>query len=146
VHCYRPRAVVEQKGSRICAVVICTVVDLRLAHDLERARAFDARVATERLDWSLASARTPDGGPFDVVVGADILYDRDNAHNIARLLPQLLSAEDARCLIADQTQWPWRAEFEAVCAKGGLAVAQVPLPGAEDVLLLSIQKATTGED
>lgn len=106
----------------------------------------DARVATERLDWSLASVRTPDGGPFDVVVGADILYDRDNAHNIARLLPQLLSAEDARCFIADQTQWPWRAEFEAVCAKGGLAVAQVPLPGAEDVQLLSIQKATTGED
>lgn len=105
----------------------------------------DGKVATTRLDWSLAAVPKPEGGPFDVIVGADILYDRSNAVNIARLLPQLLATVDARCMIADQTQWPWRAEFEAVCAKGGLAVAQIPLPGAEDVQLLSIQRAMPTE-
>ena len=102
----------------------------------------DARVATSQMDWSLESVPTPEGGPFDLVVGADILYDQQNAHNIARLLPQLLTSDGARALIADQTQWPWRADFEAICAKGGLGVIDMPLPGAEAVRLLSIQRLT----
>jgi basic membrane lipoprotein Med (substrate-binding protein (PBP1-ABC) superfamily) len=40
--------------------------------------------------------------------GADVLYAESNANSIARLLPHLLST-GGRCMIADQTQWPWRA-------------------------------------
>ena len=47
----------------------------------------------------------------------------------------------ARCMIADQTQWPWRADFEAACAEGGLVVEDVPLPAPEDVRLLSVMRA-----
>ena len=75
------------------------------------------------------------------MLGADVLYDRDNAKNIAKLLPAMLVGADQKCLIADQTQWPWREEFRAACAEGGLEVSEMPLPGPEDVKLLSITRA-----
>ena len=96
-------------------------------------------VTTARLDWSVGDL--PAGGafddPFDVVLGADVLYAEHNALSIARLLPKLLN-EGGRCLIADQTQWPWRADFKVACAEGGLVVEEMKLPAPEDVRLLTI--------
>ena len=107
-------------------------------------------VRVRRLDWSDAAAATRDlfsrddedsAEKFELVLGADVLYDRANAVHIAALLPSLLAEEDARALIADQTQWPWREVFEAECAAVGLSVDQQPLPGPENVVLLSVTRA-----
>jgi hypothetical protein len=43
--------------------------------------------------------------------------------------------------IADLEQRPWRELFESACASGGLAMAQMPMPGSEDVLLISVSRA-----
>ena len=75
---------------------------------------------------------------------ADVLYDKDNARHIARLLPRLL-AEGGRCLISDQAQWPWRADFSVACAAVGLVVDDATLPAPEDVRLLSITRAEDQE-
>ena len=58
------------------------------------------RVTTAQFDWS-AEEGVPEGAPFELVLGADVLYDKDNARHIARLLPRLL-ADGGRCLISDQ--------------------------------------------
>ena len=96
------------------------------------------RVTTERLDWSAAEG-VPEGAPFDLVLAADVLYDKENALHIAKLLPRLL-ADGARCMISDQTQWPWRADFAVACAEEGLVVDDAKLPAPEDVRLLSITR------
>ena len=99
------------------------------------------RVSTAPLDWSPANVALPPGAPFDVVLGADVLYDQQNALNIARLLPKLLrEGEGAKALIADQKQWPWRELFEGACAKVGLSVAQTPIPGPDEILLLVVSR------
>ena len=97
----------------------------------------ERKLRTQRFDWTAHEA--PPGGPYSLVLGADVLYDRDNAKNIAKLLPAMLVGADQKCLIADQTQWPWREEFRAACAEGGLEVSEMPLPGPEDVKLLAYQ-------
>ena len=84
--------------------------------------------------------RTECGRPFDIILGADILYDHDNARNIAKLLPLMLLEVDQKCILADQTQWPWRDEFRQVCAQGGLEVSEMALPGPQDIRLLSITR------
>ena len=100
------------------------------------------RVAAAQLDWTSPAAATAlPGGPFSLVLGADVLYDQQNALNIARLLPTLLTRPGDRCMIADQTQWPWREMFEQACGKGGLTVESMPIPGPEEVLLLSVERA-----
>lgn len=101
------------------------------------------RVTTAQLDWS-AEEGVPEGAPFELVLGADVLYDKDNARHIARLLPRLL-ADGGRCLISDQTQWPWRADFSVACAAVGLVVDDATLPAPEDVRLLSITRAEDQE-
>ena len=44
-------------------------------------------VTTARLDWSAEGA--PEGAPFELVLAAEVLYDKDNARHIAKLLPRL---------------------------------------------------------
>jgi len=95
-------------------------------------------VTAARLDWSKSDL--PEGAPFDVVLAADVLYAETNAMHIAKLLPELLSPS-GRCFIADQAQWPWRADFQAACAQGGLLVEDMKLPGPEDVRLLTVGRA-----
>ena len=52
-----------------------------------------------------------------------------------------LSSSEAR-----RPKWPWRADFKAVCAKGGLAVEEMRLPAPEDVRLLTIMRASDVEE
>ena len=44
-------------------------------------------VTTARLDWSAEGV--PEGAPFELVLAAEVLYDKDNARHIAKLLPRL---------------------------------------------------------
>ena len=103
-------------------------------------------VSTARLDWTadtsavdgvdaLLAGADPDG--FELVLGADVLYAEQNARHIATLLPRLLTPS-GRCMIADQTQWPWRADFHEACARSGLVVEEIKLPAPEDIRLLTI--------
>ena len=107
----------------------------------------EQKVSTARLDWSTGAeaAETLPGGPFDLVLAADVLYAEENALNIARLLPELLQEEGSKCLIADQKQWPWREMFTKALAEGGLEVAEMDIPGPEEVLLLSVARASGPE-
>ena len=107
----------------------------------------EQKVSTARLDWSTGAeaAKTLPGGPFDLVLAADVLYAEENALNIARLLPELLQEEGSKCLIADQKQWPWREMFTKALAEGGLEVAEMDIPGPEEVLLLSVARASGPE-
>ena len=128
------------------ASVVLTDYDedvLALSREAASANGVSNIVSAARLDWT-KSDELPAGGPFDVVLAADVLYAESNANSIARLLPHLLS-NGGRCMIADQTQWPWRADFKAVCAKGGLAVEEMRLPAPEDVWLLTIMRASDVE-
>ena len=129
------------------ASVVLTDYDedvLALSREAASANGVSNIVSAARLDWT-KSDELPAGGPFDVVLAADVLYAESNANSIARLLPHLLST-GGRCMIADQTQWPWRADFKAVCAKGGLAVEEMRLPAPEDVRLLTIMRASDVEE
>ena len=99
-------------------------------------------ITTTQLDWSAEGV--PEGAPFELVLAADVLYDKDNARHIAKLLPRLL-ADGGRCMIADQTQWPWRPDFTVACAAEGLVVDDAKLPAPEDVRLLSITRADDQE-
>jgi predicted nicotinamide N-methyase len=64
-------------------------------------------------DWSEDGDALVERGPFDLVLGADILYTPVNAHSLVRLLPRLLA--------------PWG---EARLADPGRANARVFLAGA----------------
>jgi predicted nicotinamide N-methyase len=72
------------------------------AEALEFARANAVRNSIEPpptmlLDWR---DPPPDVGRFELLVAADVLYERRNAEALSRLIP-LLAASDARALVAD---------------------------------------------
>ena len=108
-------------------------------------------LAPGQKEQCLAPADRPSAAPAAAAAAAEDaeeaaaegveLTEADIAKNIAKLLPAMLVGADQKCLIADQTQWPWREEFRAACAEGGLEVSEMPLPGPEDVKLLSITRA-----
>lgn len=70
--------------------------------------------------------------PFDVVVGADVLYRRDNAAEMARVLPRLVAPE-GRAVLVDPDRsgaaelWPmlrrrWRRSISAGPGEDGVRV------------------------
>jgi predicted nicotinamide N-methyase len=72
------------------------------ALDFVRANAADAgvNVATMVVDWSDPPAALTDDAPYDLVVGADLLYEERNGRALAALLPRLLPP-GGEALIAD---------------------------------------------
>jgi len=158
------------------AVVLSDRDDAVLGHARAAAAAngVDAVVSTASLDWAAISddelrAALGDGfAAFDVVVGADILYDESAARMLAALLARLLpshthahahDADDAeasayadadadagpsrrlqRCILADPPQRECRAAFGAACAAHGLVVED-PLPGPEGARMLTVGRA-----
>jgi predicted nicotinamide N-methyase len=92
---------------------------------------------TALLDWF--SPRIPDGlPPFDVVLAADVLYERRNAPALADLVPRLLSPE-GEALFADPRRPPAPPFFEAMEARGFGASAEsvvVEQGGTEVTVLL----------
>jgi predicted nicotinamide N-methyase len=82
---------------------------------LENARANDVAVTGGLLDW-----RAPEGGPYDLSLGADLLYERRNLEPIAALLDRLL-APGGRALLTDPRRTPAR-DFPLVLGERGLRV------------------------
>ena len=161
------------------AVVLSDRDDAVLGHARAAAAAngADAVVSTASLDWAAISddelrAALGDGfAAFDVVVGADILYDEAAARMLAALLARLLpshahaddaDADDAeanaeanadadadagpsrrpqRCILADPPQRECRAAFGEACAAHGLVVEDHPLPGPEGARMLTVGRA-----
>ena len=101
-------------------------------------------VRTATLDWgadAASIAATLGDDPFDVILGADILYDSAAAERLASLLDKLLPrtpTETARVLLADPSQRPHRDTFAEACARFGLGVADDTLPGPEDIRLVGV--------
>jgi predicted nicotinamide N-methyase len=97
-------------------------------------------LAIRLVDW-----RDPpdDLGQFDVVVAADVLYEKHHAIALTGMLARTL-AEDGLALVAD----PGRAraaEFEPACAAAGLSVEKQPARrplGATDGPAIDIYKVT----
>ena len=80
-----PSLVAARRG----ADVLATDEDEEALRLLERnARENDVQLATERVDWA-----DPDSlvarGPFDLVLAADVLYERESVAHLLALLPRL---------------------------------------------------------
>ncbi|MGD9696997.1 MAG: methyltransferase [Thermoleophilia bacterium] len=71
-----------------------------LAFTRANATANGARLATVLADWADPPPSLTDRPPFDLVIGADVLYEDRNGVALAALLPRLL-APGATCVIAD---------------------------------------------
>ena len=120
---------------------------LERASDAAKANDFpDGQVSTALLNWEADAptvARAIGDQPFDLVIGADLLYDEAMAKQLAKLLSSLLplptsDAPPVRVLLADPEQRPNRELFAAACAEAGLSVADDVLPGPEKVRLLGV--------
>lgn len=59
-----------------------------------------ARVDTLLVDWRRPPAALTAAAPFDLVIGADVLYEERNGRALSALVPDLVAA-DGRLLIAD---------------------------------------------
>jgi predicted nicotinamide N-methyase len=85
-----------------------------------------AELEVALLRWSDGLARTP----FDLVLAADVLYERRNADELLALLPQVVAPAGA-ALVADPGRLHARAALAAAAA-GGWEVESLPaeeLPG-----------------
>jgi predicted nicotinamide N-methyase len=71
-----------------------------LAFTRANAAAAGARLETILLDWGRPAPELLARAPFDLVVGADLLYEERNGRALARLLPRLLPP-GGEALIAD---------------------------------------------
>ena len=117
-----------------------------------------AQVTTASLDWSadaatmakmvgLENSRDAAEGSFDVIIGADILYDAQAATLLAKLLDTLLPPAPlfARVLLADPGQRPHRDAFAKACSATGLVMSDDVLPGPEDMRLVGVMRAEFSE-
>lgn len=80
-------------------------------------------VRTQLVDWKAM----PDLGKFDLVIAADVLYDRDYCELIANVLPQTL-AYHGEAIITDPGR-PRASSFLEICESVGLSgkiAARVP--------------------
>ncbi len=81
------------------------------------------------VDWR---SPAPDGQRFEIVAGADILYERPYAELVAEMLSQSLVA-GGMAVITDPSR-PNAARFPHACASRGLAVSEVDRrPGPDDL-------------
>lgn len=71
-----------------------------LEHAAANAAANGAEVATMLVDWRHPPPALAAAGPFDLVTGADVLYEERNGRALAALIPPLLAA-GGEVLIAD---------------------------------------------
>ena len=138
---------------------------LALAAQAADANGLAGVVSTATLEWDAdeAALRSAIGDePFDLVVGADLLYDDGAARMLAALLAQLLDptasalmpaetaaaafAQPARALLSDPKQRNHRAAFTQACAEEGLDVSDDALPGPEGARLLTVTVAAEEEE
>jgi predicted nicotinamide N-methyase len=104
-------------AARAGAEVLATDTEPQALELLERnAAANGVRIETARVEWA-----EPEGlierAPFDLVVGADVLYERPNVARLLKLMPQLAGeawiAEPGRPAAGpflEQAERRWRVE------------------------------------
>ncbi|HEY8583501.1 MAG TPA: methyltransferase domain-containing protein [Capillimicrobium sp.] len=93
----------------------------------ENAALNDVRVDTLVSDWT-APDELVARGPFDLVIGSDLLYETRNVEPLLALLPRLLS-DRGEAWIADPGRGPLEA-FLAGAAEAGMTVRSIPAPTA----------------
>jgi predicted nicotinamide N-methyase len=82
------------------------------------------RPATRLLDWrALPETGATELATFDLVVGADVLYEQPNGPLVINVLDRFLKP-DGLAIIADPGR-RWAAEFPALCARHGFNVERV---------------------
>ena len=92
----------------------------------------------ERADWSEPTALL-ERAPWDLVLGADLLYERRNAELLLSLLPRLL-AETSELWLADPGRPPAGPFFEAMAGSFEIEEAQDPLLPQGGVLRLRLRR------
>jgi len=102
-------------------------VELALAN----ARQNDVAVTGGVLDW-----RAPEGGPYDLILGADLLYERRNLGPVAALLERLL-APDGAALLSDPRRTPAR-DFPLFLGERGLRSVVSTLDPGDGLPLLHL--------
>ena len=80
-----PSIVAARAGATVLATDACPEA---LALLERNARANEARLETLVADWAAPDALVS-GGPFDVVLAADVLYERESSAPLLALLPRL---------------------------------------------------------
>lgn len=88
-----------------------------LEHAAGNARANGARLATMLVDWRRPPAALAAAGPFDLVAGADVLYEERNGRALAELIPPLV-APGGEVLIADPRRPHAAALVDRLAAAG----------------------------
>jgi len=91
----------------------------------------------ERADWSHPDALL-ERAPWDLVLGADLLYEQRNAELLLPLLPRLL-AERSELWLADPGRPPAGPFFEAMAETFEVEAAQDPLLPQGGVLRLRLR-------
>ena len=86
-----------------------------------------------RASWDEPAALLA-GAPWDVVLAADVLYERRNAESLARLLPLLVDSAGAM-LIADPGRPAAHAFFDAVASDGWRADERPAAPGGPPAVM-----------
>ncbi len=105
-----------------------------------------AAVSTAALDWAAdeeALLQAVGTEPFDVIIGADLLYDAKASPVLAALLGRLMPPGPPRvqrCVLSDPQQGECRDAFAAACAALGLEVDDSPLPGPEGARMLTVAR------
>ena len=105
-------------------------------------------VLTATLDWTADEATILEAvapvSPVEVIIGADLLYDKATIPILARLLNVLLpkgaEAAEGRVLLADPEQRMHREALQEACEALGLSVADDVLPGPEAMRLVGVTR------
>jgi 2-polyprenyl-3-methyl-5-hydroxy-6-metoxy-1,4-benzoquinol methylase len=84
------------------------------------------------VDWRSPPDELMDRGPWDLVVGADILYEGRNGTSLGALIPRLVGPE-SQVIIADPRRPDARPFVDAMAAAGwGYERSDIPVPGRID--------------
>jgi predicted nicotinamide N-methyase len=133
-----PAIVAARRGFRATATDYEEAALEGVRYNADRNAVGDLTIAA--LDWRRIPAEF---GPFDLVVAADVLYEKHHAVALTAVIARML-APDGLALVAD----PGRAravEFEPACRAAGLVVTKQPARrplGATDGPAIDIYRVT----
>ena len=100
----------------------------------------DIAIDVERADWA-APEPLLERAPWDLVLGADLLYERRNVEPLLELLPRLLGAR-GEVWLADPGRPPAGPFFAAMAEAFEIEAAQDPLLPQGGVLRLRLKRQT----
>ncbi len=103
-----PSIAAALSGGRVLATDWSTAAIELAARNAERS---GAEIETLVVDWARPEQLLA-RGPWDLVLASDVLYERRNAHALARLLPRLVGP-NGEILLADPGRVPAAAFLEA---------------------------------